>query len=82
MKKAADWETRLSVKFVEYLNCGLQVIVGKYVGEAVRYANDGFSERCVVYDFDEPLQTLSTRKTYDNEKVDKIFGLQNFEKVK
>lgn len=82
MRKYADWETRLSVKFVEYLNCGLQVIVGKYVGEAVRYAEKDFSDRCIIYSFNDTLTNLSKKKKYDNQKIKKLFGYQNFAKAK
>tara|TARA_B110000238_G_C16141421_1_gene446490 strand:+ start:3003 stop:4109 length:1107 start_codon:yes stop_codon:yes gene_type:complete len=82
MKKYADWETRLSVKFVEYLNCGLQVIVGKYVGEAVRYVEEEFSDRCIIYTFNDTLIDLSKKKKYDNQKIKELFGYQNFDKIK
>jgi hypothetical protein len=36
MGEVPDWKTRLSVKFAEYTCAGLPVIVGQYVGEAVR----------------------------------------------
>ena len=82
MKKSADWETRLSVKFVEYLNSGLQVIVGKYVGEAVRYAKEEFSDRCIIYTFNDTLIDLSKKKKYDNQKIKELFGHQNFNKIR
>lgn len=81
MKKAADWETRLSVKFVEYLNVGLQVIVGEFVGEAVRYAKAEFPERTIIYKQDKDLDNLISKSHYDNSKVYKMFGYQNIERV-
>jgi len=79
MRKAADWETRLSVKFVEYLNAGLQVIVGEHVGEAVRYANGEFLERTVIYK-NNPLP-LNRKGVYPRDKVDSNFGIENFKKL-
>jgi hypothetical protein len=81
MKKAADWETRLSVKFVEYLNVGLQVIVGEYVGEAARYSREEFSERTVVYKNKDDLQNLKNKQVYLRDKVDALFGFSNSNKV-
>lgn len=81
MKKAADWETRLSVKFVEYLNVGLQVIVGEYVGEAVRYAKEEFQERTIIYTNEQSIVHLSAKKLYSNEKIEKFFGSNNLNKV-
>lgn len=81
MKKAADWETRLSVKFVEYLNVGLQVIVGQYVGEAARYARNEFHNRTIVYKESSNLENLTSKKFYKREVVDNTFGIQNFNKV-
>jgi hypothetical protein len=81
MKKSADWETRLSVKFVEYLNAGLQVIVGEYVGEAVRYAKKEFQERSIVYSDVKDISKLNTKGFYTNERTDILFGHKNLRKV-
>ncbi|MEA2020073.1 MAG: hypothetical protein U9N59_16720, partial [Campylobacterota bacterium] len=81
MKKAADWETRLSVKFVEYLNAGLQVIVGEYVGEAVRYSREEFSERSVICRKVDDIDKLVSKKNYTNDKVTKLFGYKNIGKI-
>lgn len=81
MKKAADWETRLSVKFVEYLNVGIQVIVGEYVGEAARYAKEEFQDRTIVYKESSNLENLTSKEFYKREVIDNIFGIQNFNKV-
>jgi len=81
MKKAADWETRLSVKFVEYLNAGLQVIVGEYVGEAIRYAKEKFADRAIVYSSIIDLNELTHKKEYDNTIVSDLFGYKNIRKI-
>lgn len=82
MKKAADWETRLSVKFVEYLNVGLKVIVGEYVGEAARYAKDVFKNDTVIYYDKNSIESLTKNsEKYDNSKTEEIFGLHNFQKL-
>ena len=81
MKKAADWETRLSVKFVEYLNTGLQVIVGEYVGEAVRYSKEEFPQRNIIYKSSDSLKNLVKKENYNNIKIKKLFGYQNFNKI-
>ncbi len=81
MKKAADWETRLSVKFVEYLNVGLQVIVGEYVGEAVRYAKEEFQERTIIYTNRDDLQNLKHKQLYLRDKVNSLFGFINFNRI-
>ena len=81
MKKAADWETRLSVKFVDYLSAGLQVIVGQYVGEACRYARESFSDRAIIYGSDDQVLKFSPKENYSNDKVSSIFGEKNMLKV-
>lgn len=80
MKKSFDWETRLSIKFVEYLNCNLKVIVGRYVGEAVRYGKKYFSHRVVV--FEDGIGNLSQKEDYssDIDLINFLFGFQNFRK--
>lgn len=82
MQKSNDWETRLSVKFVEYLNNGLQVIVGEYVGEAVRYATEKFSHRCIIYtDENQSINLIKKRIYHDNEILMDLFGVDNFRKI-
>jgi hypothetical protein len=81
MKKIVDWETRLSVKFVEYLNAGLQVIAGEYVGEAVRYINNDFSNRGIIYRNKTNILKLNNKSLYDRRKIDKLFGYNNLKKI-
>lgn len=80
--KVPDWETRLSVKFVEYLNNGLGVLVGEYVGEAVRLSKEYFQDfTSIVNDnqFHFCLKRLTLNdKNNLNMKAGKIFGMQNF----
>ncbi len=82
MKKKADWETRLSVKFVEYLNNGLQVIVGEHVGEAVRYAKESFAHRCIILSDNNDGIVLNHKVEYSDDNLIRYhFGLGNFKKV-
>jgi len=81
MKKAADWETRLSVKFVEYLNIGLQVIVGEYVGEAKRYAKTYFKDRTIIYHSEIDIKNLISKTSYDRKNIDQLFGYSNLNKI-
>ena len=81
MKKEADWETRLSVKFVDYLNLGLQVIVGEFVGEAVRYSNQYFSDSTIVYRNGDDISGLKKKTNNYKDIVAVFFGLQNFKKL-
>jgi hypothetical protein len=81
MRKLADWETRLSVKFVDYLNNGLQIIVGEYVGEAVRYSNQFFSDRTIIYNNKNNLD-LTNKTIYHNDKIiNELFGINNLNKI-
>jgi hypothetical protein len=85
MPKVSDWETRLSVKFAEYTNNGLGVLVGEYVGEAVRLSNQYFKDSNVV--LSEPIGKLNLRKLSHAErsiirsKADELFSLRNFKKM-
>lgn len=82
MRKMSDWETRLSVKFVEYLNNGLQVIVGEYVGEAARYSQEYFADKTIIYN--EQFDSISLKKKQEyvvDDQLDSFFGLNNFKKI-
>jgi len=82
MKKSADWETRLSVKFIDYLNNGLQVIVGKYVGEAVRYSKEFFSHRCIIYEDSKSIDGLKFKSKYNDKKLlNSLFGIENINRI-
>jgi hypothetical protein len=50
MGEVPDWETRLSVKFAEYVSSGLPVIVGKFVGEAARLVRANDLEPSLIID--------------------------------
>lgn len=50
MDEVPDWETRLSVKFAEYVCSGLPVIVGKFVGEAARLVRENDLEPSLIVD--------------------------------
>ncbi len=85
MPQTPDWETRLGVKFVEYLNSGLGVIVGQYVGEAVRFSRLKFSDVSRIYQQGAPVPDLEKispqKKSEIHEKAQDLFGLKNFRKV-
>ncbi len=81
MQQSADWKTRLSVKYVEYLSVGLQVIVGEFVGEAVRYSKEYFADRSIIYRNKKDIHFLHNKKTFENSKVDEMFGYHNLKKV-
>ena len=51
MSRVPDSHTRLGIKFVEYLSCGLPVIVNSNVGGAARIIND--RDVGIVIDFEE-----------------------------
>lgn len=76
-----DSETRFEVKFVEYLNVGLQVIVGEYVGEAARYEREEFQERTIIYTNRDDLQNLKHKQLYLRDKVNSLFGFSNFKRI-
>jgi hypothetical protein len=85
MPRVSDWETRLSVKFAEYTSNGLGVLVGEYVGEAVRLSNQYFRNSNIV--LREPVGVLNLRKFSDAEKseikgkAEELFSLRNFKKM-
>jgi hypothetical protein len=83
MMPLPDWESRLSVKFVEYLGAGLTVLVGKYVGEAVWYANNVFQSQCKVFENKNALETFDFSNTskHSVDKVENIFGYSNILKA-
>ena len=85
MPKVIDWKTRLSVKFVEYVNNGLGVLVGEYVGEAVRLGKFYFKGFCKIIDNHKELDDLPEITTEDRAKIKKtaedLFGMQNFLKL-
>lgn len=54
MSKGADWESRLGVKFVEYLCAGLGVMVGRWVGAAAQIARTQFASTSHILDADPP----------------------------
>lgn len=74
MPKVEDWETRLSVKFVDYLTLDLKVIVGQYVGEAVRYCQNFFQDRSVVLEGKLLPEDLNTRAPPKTTRAVEMFG--------
>jgi hypothetical protein len=54
MKKSDDWESRLGVKFVEYLGAGLQVMVGEWVGAAADTVRRHFADAGTIISGDSP----------------------------
>lgn len=85
MPKVSDWETRLSVKFVEYLNHGLGVFVGEYVGEAVRLSKEYFYDYNTIISgnlyFKTPVKLSLEDKLKISNKSKLIFGMSNFLKI-
>lgn len=82
MEKSHDWKSRLSVKFVEYLNNGIKPIVGKYVGEAVRLGAKYFKEDLIIYNDLNDINKLSPLVQNNRSRnVDIVFGHQNLAKV-
>ena len=81
MKKAADWKSRLSVKYVDYLTANLQVIVGEFVGEAVRYSNKYFSNISIIYQKRENISDLIKKPSFNNDNVNKLFGYSNLKEL-
>jgi hypothetical protein len=69
MGKVPDWETRLSVKFAEYTCCGLPVIVGKYVGEAVRLVLANNLEPSLIIDSETPQLPLCKATTVERQRI-------------
>jgi hypothetical protein len=68
MKRASDWESRLGVKFVEYLCAGLQVLVGRWVGAAAELARQSFPEHSHVLETEPPRPPQAMRRTGDSER--------------
>lgn len=82
MEKSFDWESRLSIKFVEYLNNGLRPIVGEYVGEAVRLGKTIFKDRTLIYSNPQDINDLKSITDIKNDcRVQKIFGYHNLTKL-
>jgi hypothetical protein len=88
LNKLPDWESRLGVKFAEYLSCGLQVIVGQFVGEAARIATEHFPEYSHVIEgigdsFDmNYLKHLNVQsRLHIANKAREIFGFHNMNKI-
>lgn len=85
MPQVSDWETRLSVKFAEYTSNGLGVLVGEYVGEAVRLSKQYFKNSNVV--LREPIGIMNLKKFSEAERInikskaDELFSLRNFKKM-
>lgn len=85
MPEVPDWETRLSVKFAEYTNCGLGVLVGEYVGEAVRISQGHFPAINIVIRGSKcpgglrRLQVQQRKEIID--KAHELFGFSNFKKI-
>jgi hypothetical protein len=66
LKKSPDWKTRLSVKFAEYTSRGLPVIIGEYVGEAVRLKNKhGLVPSTII---DKEFNVCDIRKSTSDER--------------
>jgi glycosyltransferase involved in cell wall biosynthesis len=60
MSRSADSHTRLGVKFVEYLSCGLPVIVNSYVGGAAEIViKHGVGEVIDIEDKDESINKIN-----------------------
>jgi hypothetical protein len=87
MARSADWESRLGVKFVEYLCAGLQVLVGQWVGTAARLATERFAATSHVLATDPPrlpaqLQRLDAAGRADvARRAEQIFGYQRMKQV-
>ncbi len=81
MNQTDDWESRLSVKFVEYLNSGIKVIVGQYVGEAARYCKTYFNEASIIYKNSSDIEALSKKKVTYEGLIKELFGYKNLMKV-
>ena len=70
MTKADDWESRLGVKFVEYLGAGLQVLVGEWVGAAADTVRRHFSDSGTVLPGETPRPPPMLRQTSDAQRLD------------
>tara|TARA_Y100000385_G_scaffold263326_1_gene295703 strand:- start:90 stop:1133 length:1044 start_codon:yes stop_codon:yes gene_type:complete len=83
MKKCLDWKSRLSVKFVEYLNSGVKVIVGQFVGEAARLSNELFKDRTIIYSKKNDLKNLKPlNERLKNSKIFYHFSPANINNIK
>lgn len=69
MKKADDWESRLGVKFVEYLGAGLQVLVGEWVGAAADIVRRHFPDSGIVISGEMPQPPPRLRQTNDAQRL-------------
>jgi hypothetical protein len=69
MKKADDWESRLGVKFVEYLGAGLQVLVGEWVGAAADTVRCHFPDSGIVVSGEMPQPPPMLRQTSDAQRL-------------
>lgn len=84
MNRNEDWQSRLSVKFVNYLGAGLRVIVNENVGEAVRILKNEFPDRGLLYSECDDLVLTKNDKVLGPEFWDKylnLFGYGNFIKL-
>jgi glycosyltransferase involved in cell wall biosynthesis len=88
LKKSKTWESIVGVKFVEYLCCGLQVILGEYVGGAVRIAKEHFPDHSlVVTGTGESFNTISLNQANIQSKLEiahkagDLFGYHNMKRI-
>jgi hypothetical protein len=84
MDKNEDWQSRLSVKFVNYLGAGLKVIINENVGEAVRLLKTEFPDRGIIYSEGDELSLEKNNKKIDEDywkRYNNIFGYENFLKL-
>jgi hypothetical protein len=88
LNKSPAWESILGVKFVEYLCCGLQVIVGQFAGEAVRIATEYFADYShVIEGIGDSIDKISLNKICIQsrlniaKKAGELFGFQNIRKI-
>ncbi|MCE4538163.1 hypothetical protein LXT12_12970 [Pelomonas sp. P7] len=70
MKKADDWESRLGVKFVEYLGAGLQVMVGEWVGAAADTVRRHFPDAGTIVAGTTPRPSSNLQQTSDAQRLD------------
>lgn len=87
MKKSDDWESRLSVKFVEYLSAGLQVMVGEWVGAAADTVHRHFADAGTIVAGDSPqppqgLRQIKTAQRLDiARRAESMFGYHKMREV-
>ncbi|GEM_PF-1080303 len=84
LQKNKDWKTRLSVKFAAYMCNGIPVIVGRYVGEAVRLSKKYFHNINIVAANEKIVEKYNLEKNsseiniqYLKSKGEDLFGHQN-----